>query len=45
VDLRLDECGDKLIGVYTDANIIMGAESADFFFYYWYLNVPTDDGI
>jgi hypothetical protein len=25
--------------VYTDANIVMGAESADFFFACWYLKV------
>jgi hypothetical protein len=31
--------------VYTDANIVMGAESADFFFYCWHLKVITDDGI
>jgi hypothetical protein len=41
----LGERGDEFIGVYTDANIIMGAESADFFFYYWYLKVLADDGI
>jgi hypothetical protein len=29
----------------TDANIVMGAESADFFFDCWYLKVITDDGI
>jgi hypothetical protein len=34
-----------VIGVYTDANIVMGAESADFFFDCWYLKVITDDGI
>jgi hypothetical protein len=45
VDWRLGEWGDKLIGVYTDANIVMGAESADFFFYCWYLKVLTEDGI
>jgi hypothetical protein len=45
VDWRLGECGDKFIGVCTEANIVMGAESADFFFYYWYLKVLTDDGI
>jgi hypothetical protein len=33
------------MGVYTDANIVMGAESADFFFDCWYLKVITDDGI
>jgi hypothetical protein len=33
VDWRLGECGGKFIGVYTDGNIVMGAESADFFFY------------
>jgi hypothetical protein len=31
-DWRLGEWGDGFIGVYTDANIVMGAESADFFF-------------
>jgi hypothetical protein len=31
--------------VYTDANIVMGAESADFFFYCWYSKVLADDGI
>jgi hypothetical protein len=36
VDWRLGKWGDKFIGVYIDANIIMGAESADFFFYCWY---------
>jgi hypothetical protein len=34
VDWRLGEWGDELIGVYTDANIVMGAESAGFFFYW-----------
>jgi hypothetical protein len=29
VDWRLGECGNKFIEVYTDANIVMGAESAD----------------
>jgi hypothetical protein len=29
--------------VYTDANIVMGAESADFFFDCWYLKVITLD--
>jgi hypothetical protein len=45
VDLRLGECGNKFIGVYTDADIVMGAELADFFFDCWYLKVLTDDGI
>jgi hypothetical protein len=45
VDWRLDEWGDKFIGVYTDVNIVMGAESADFFFYWWYTEVLADDGI
>jgi hypothetical protein len=45
VDWRLGEWGDKFIGVYTDANIVMGAESAEFFFYCRYLKVLTDDGI
>jgi hypothetical protein len=31
--------------VYTDANIVMGAESADFFFDCWHLKVVTDDRI
>jgi hypothetical protein len=31
--------------VYTDANIVMGAESADFFFCCWYSKVLVDDGI
>jgi hypothetical protein len=31
--------------VYTDANIVMGAESADLFFDCWHLKVITDDGI
>jgi hypothetical protein len=29
VDWRFGEWGDKFIGVYTDANIVMGAESGD----------------
>jgi hypothetical protein len=33
VDWRLSECGDKLIGVCTEAKSVMGAEAADFFFY------------
>jgi hypothetical protein len=45
VEWRLGEWGDEFIGVYTDANIVMGAESADFFFDCWYLEVITDDGI
>jgi hypothetical protein len=28
--------------VYTDENIVMGAESADFFFDCWYLKVITE---
>jgi hypothetical protein len=31
--------------VYTDVNIVMGAESADFFCDCWHLKVITDDGI
>jgi hypothetical protein len=31
--------------MYTDENIVMGAESADFFFDCWYLKVITDDRI
>jgi hypothetical protein len=42
---RLGEWGDEFTGMYTDANIIMGAELADFFFYCWYLKVLADDGI
>jgi hypothetical protein len=45
MDWRLGEWGDKFIGVYTDANIVMGAESADFFFDCWYYKVLADDGI
>jgi hypothetical protein len=33
VEWQLGECGDKLIGVCMEANSVMGAESADFFFY------------
>jgi hypothetical protein len=44
-DWRLGERGDEFIGVYTDANIVMGAESADFFLDCWYLKVITDDRI
>jgi hypothetical protein len=33
VDWQLCECGDKFIGVCTEANSIMGNEMADFFFY------------
>jgi hypothetical protein len=33
VDWRLGECGDKFIDVCTEANIVMGAEATDFFFY------------
>jgi hypothetical protein len=45
VDWQLGKWGNKFIGVYPDANIVMGAELADFFFYCWYLKVITDDGI
>jgi hypothetical protein len=45
VGWRLGKWGDGFIGVYTDANIIMGAESADIFFYCWYSKVLADDGI
>jgi hypothetical protein len=45
VGRRLGDRGDELNGVYTDANIVMGAESADFFFYCWYSKVLADDGI
>jgi hypothetical protein len=43
--MRLGEWGDEFIRVYTDANIVIGAESADLFFDCWYLKVITDDGI
>jgi hypothetical protein len=33
VKWRLGECGDKFIGVCTEANSVMGAEAADFFLY------------
>jgi hypothetical protein len=33
VGWRLGKCGDKFIGVCTEAKSVMGAESADFFFY------------
>jgi hypothetical protein len=33
VGWRLGECGDKFIGVCTEAKTVMGAEAADFFFY------------
>jgi hypothetical protein len=36
---------DEFFGVYTDANIVMGAKLADFFFDCWHLKVITDDGI
>jgi hypothetical protein len=39
LDWRFGEWGDEFIGVYTDANIVMGAESADFFFDCWHLKV------
>jgi hypothetical protein len=42
VDWRLGEWGDEFI---DDANIVMGLESADFFFYWWYTEVLADDGI
>jgi hypothetical protein len=45
VDWRLCEWGDEFIGVYTDANIVVGAESADFFFYWGNTEVLADDGI
>jgi hypothetical protein len=45
VDWWLGEWGDEFIGVYTDANIVMGAESADLFFYWWNTEVLGDDGI
>jgi hypothetical protein len=39
VDWWLGEWGNDFIGVYTNANIIIRAESADFFFYWWYTEV------
>jgi hypothetical protein len=45
VDWLLGEWGNDFIGVYTDANIIVGAESADFFFYWRNTEVVADDGI
>jgi hypothetical protein len=33
VEWWLGESGDKFIGVCTEANSVMGAEAADFFFY------------
>jgi hypothetical protein len=45
LDWLFGEWGDEFIGVYTDTNIVMGAESADFFFDSWYLKVITDDEI
>jgi hypothetical protein len=45
LDGLFDEGGDEFIGVHADANIVMGAESADFFFDCWHLKVITDDGI
>jgi hypothetical protein len=45
LDWRLSEWGDEFIEVYTDANIVMGAESFDFFFNCRYLKVITVDGI
>jgi hypothetical protein len=45
LDWRLGEWGEEFIGMYTDANIVTGAESADFFFDCWYLKVITDDRI
>jgi hypothetical protein len=45
VDWLLGEWGDEFIGVHIDANNVMGAESADFFFYWWYTEVLADDGI
>jgi hypothetical protein len=44
VDWRLGEWGNKFIRVYIDANIVMGAESPDSFFYCWYSKVLADDG-
>jgi hypothetical protein len=45
VDWRFGECGNKLIGVCTEANSVKGVEAADFFLYCWYLKVLTVDGI
>jgi hypothetical protein len=33
VGRRLGLCGDEFLGVCTEANSVMGAEAADFFFY------------
>jgi hypothetical protein len=44
LDWRLCELGNEFIGVYTVANIVMGAESDDFFDC-WYLKVIMEDGI
>jgi hypothetical protein len=43
VEWRLGVCGDKFIGVCTEANSVKGAEAADFFFYCWYSEVLADD--
>jgi hypothetical protein len=32
VDWRLGDCGNKFIGVCTEANSVKGAEAADLFF-------------
>jgi hypothetical protein len=45
VEWRLGEWGDKFIGVCTEANSVMGAEAADFFFYWWYSEVLADDWV
>jgi hypothetical protein len=33
VEWRLGECGDEFIVMCTEANSVMGADAADFFFY------------
>jgi hypothetical protein len=43
VEWRLGECGDKFIGVCTEANSVMGVEAADFFFYGRYSEALVDD--
>jgi hypothetical protein len=45
LDWWFGEWGDEFIGVYTDANIVIGAESANFFFDCWHLKVIMDDRI
>jgi hypothetical protein len=45
LDWRLGECGDEFIGVYTDENIVMGAESLDLSFDCRHLKVIMNDEI